>query len=179
MFDEKIKQYVSKEWYADVQVDNVLRNVINWKSFDLNYLEQTVANNGAISLLIKTWNSVKMHFKVTIASEWKALYKSYIGWTYSWWTAPDNNKLSILKRNATSNYISDVTVKYNPTITTAWTQRANLLILGWTGPQSTWWTTWTSESIIWPNSEFLIRLTNVSGQNKDMQLIIEWYEELI
>lgn len=174
-----MKTNIDKISSADLQVDNVLRNVIDWKAFDLNYLEKAVANDWYIRLLIQTWNNIKMHFKVTIASEWKAYYKSFINWTYSWWTDPDNTKLSVLRRNATIDYLSDVIVKYNPTITDIWTQRANLLILGWTGPQSTWWTTWTSESIIWPNSEFLIELQNVSGQSKDMQIIIEWYEETL
>lgn len=173
-----MKTNLWKDGVAEVIIDNVLMNVINWKSFDSNYLEMAVANDASIKLLVTTWN-VKMHFKATVVCEWKAYYKSYIGWTYTGGTAPDNTKLSVLARNATVNYTSWVTLKYWPTVSVLGTQRANLLIIGGTWPHSTGGTSGTSESIIWPNTTFLIDLQNKSGQAKDMQVILEWYEETI
>ena len=174
-----MKTKIDKIAVWDLSIDNVLRNVINWTAIDVNYLEKNVANDWFMRLLIQTDSKTKLHFKSIISSEWKAYYKSFINWEYSWWTTEDDDKLSILKRNSTVDFTSWVTVKYNPTITTIWTQRANLLILGGIWPKSTGWASGTSESIIWPDSEFLIEMQNVSWQAKDMHLLIETYEEII
>lgn len=92
-------------------------------------------------------------------------------------TLPDGIKLTEFNRRTTSAYVEETTFRYNPTIDVAGALRGNRMFPGDQG--------WNSvglsggeriESVIGPNNEILIEIRNVSGQARDIGLIVEGYE---
>lgn len=160
----------------DGTIDRVHQAVHEGKSFTANYEELLVANDGIARLRIST-GSRPAHLVITSESEGKFRFRTYIGSTYSLQgTAADGIKLSVFNRFV-GGVNPTATVRYNPTVTAIGTVRGIRTIFGGTGPQSTGGGgSDRIESIIPANSDFLIVLTNVSGQQKDLSLVLDWYE---
>lgn len=145
--------------------------------FTANYLEKAVASNGFMKLLVKT-GAESAHLDIYVASEGKAYFKTIASPTITdEGVLPDGVKLTSFNRRGGTNS-QDTIVKHTP-VYTGGTLRGNRLIIGGTGGTAIGSTSNSRiESIISPNTTFVIELQNVSGQARDMEIVLDWYEEV-
>lgn len=141
--------------------------------YTANYVENALANDAFMRLHIKTDAQTYCHFNIVGISGGDAFFKTYTNSVYSnSGTLADNGKLTKFNRNAVSTR-----VRYNPTVQTYGTLRANTLFLGGTGGNSVGATSGERiESIIGPNTDILFELQNKAGQAKNFAALLDWYE---
>jgi len=146
------------------------------KSYTANYLETALANDATMRLRF-TAGAKAAHLIIQFNGGGLGVFNSYAGTTYSAdGTLPDGVKLTSFKR-AAYNPDATATLRYAPTVNVLGAMRGNQVIPGGTGPQSTGAGTGSRiESIISPNVDILLTLTNKSGQPKHFGLVLDWYE---
>ena len=163
-------------------LNNRIEDLLNdGKFWTVNYAEKIIADESSIYLRFKCDANTKAYLLIEVQSEGKAEFKTYKGTTYvDNGTPPDGVKLTKFNRKTGEVGISGVELDYAPTINNIGELRGNQIILGGVGPQSTGTSSGiTVESVICPTHEFLIELKNVSGQAKDMTIILDWHEEVM
>lgn len=159
-------------------IDRVHQSVHDGKFITANYLETEVANNGTIQLRIIAGPTKTFHAIFYLDIEGKVYFKTRTGTTYTaQGTLPDGVKLTEFNRMSTSTYVKETTFRYAPTVNAVGTLRGNRMFPGGTGGKSVGLSGGERiESVIGPNTEILIEIQNVSGQTKDIGLIVEGYE---
>lgn len=162
-----------------IGIDTEHQKVHEGRHYTANYLEKAVANLAFVRLRFKT-NANSAHLIIAGSAEGKTYFQTYSGTTYTVnGTAPDGSKLTVFNRSIPLDGTT-TTVTYAPTVNVLGTLRGNQVIFGGLGPQSTGGTSGGRiESIVPPNSDLLIVLQNVSGQPKDINLVLDWYEVVV
>lgn len=158
-------------------IDKIHQEIHEGQVTTINYLALAVANDGYARLRITTGEK-RFHVALYFDVEAKAYLKTYAGTTYTAeGTLPDTN-LTVFNRNSGNAKAFLFTVRYNPTVNVLGTQRGNRLLPGGTGGNSVGLSGGERiESVIPPNSDFLIEVQNKGGQTKDIGIIVEGYEE--
>jgi hypothetical protein len=149
------------------------------KVWTLNFRDTGVANNG-YSYLRGITGAKKLHFIITFGNGGEALVNTYTGTTYTVvGTAPDGIKLSVFNRNPAESKPLLSTFTYNPTIGVLGAVRGIRAIYGGSGGGAQGSTSSEPgiESVIPPNSEFLIRIQNLAGTAESPSIVMEMYEE--
>lgn len=159
-------------------IDKTHQEIHDGHFITTNYLETGVANNATIQLRVIT-GAKSFHVMFYIDIEGKIQFKTIVGSTYTVaGTLPDGVKLTKFNRKSTSTYVETTTFRYAPTVNVAGSLRGNRMFPGGTGRNSVGLSGGDRvESIIGPNSDVLIEIKNVSGQARDIGLIVEGYEE--
>lgn len=153
--------------------DDVTYAVNKGKLFVANYVFKSVANNDYARIHIKANNKI-CSMQLFIDSEGKAYIKTYLNTIYS----NNGTQLSIFNRNCLSSIVNTAKVYITPTITTLGTLRTDDLITGGTGGNAVGSGGGSrSKTIIGDTQDLLFEAQNVSGQTRDMSLVIVWYEE--
>lgn len=153
--------------------DDVTYAVNKGKLFVANYVFKGVLNNDYARIHIKANNKI-CSMQLFIDSEGKAYIKTYLNTIYS----NNGTQLSIFNRNCISNIVNTAKTYVTPTIVTLGTLRTDDLIVGGTGRNAVGSGGGSrSKTIIGNTQDLLFEAQNVSGQTRDMSLIIVWYEE--
>lgn len=153
--------------------DDVTYAVNKGKLFVANYVFKSVANNDYARIHIKANNKI-CSMQLFIDSEGKAYIKTYLNTIYS----NNGTQLSIFNRNCLSSIVNTAKVYTTPTITTLGTLRTDDLITGGSGGNAVGSGGGSrSKTIIGDTQDLLFEAQNVSGQVRDMSLVIVWYEE--
>lgn len=159
------------------QIDKLHHEVHEGYCFTANYLELSVANDAYSRLHVAT-GAKAAHLIIQIVTEGKAYYKTYSGTTFTGGTAPDASKLTVFNRSGVNPKVSTTTVKYGITVVTAGTMRGNQLINGGTGGNATGSSAGSRiESVLAPNSAFMLEVQNKKGMVQDIEIVLDWYEE--
>jgi hypothetical protein len=162
-----------------INIDFAHQKVHEGVGYVANYLETGVANDTAINLSFQT-GANQAHIIIDFTSDGKAYFETFSGTTYSnAGTAPDGTKLTSFSRGVVvpPAIATTSTVKYAPTVAVLGTRRGLRLLNGGTGGNSTGSQGGDRlESIIQPNTNLLIRLTNKGGAAKDLGIVLDWYE---
>lgn len=171
-----LKNGIGSAFYLGT-IDIAHQHVHQGEFFTANHQELAVANNGVVRLRVTTGAANYAHVVIVINAEGKARFKTYSGTTYTAaGTAADGTKLTVFNRLSTGSAPTS-TIRYNPTVNVLGTLRGNFTVFAGTGPQSTGSQSGDRyESLLAPNTDVLITLTNVSGSAQDMEMILEWYE---
>jgi len=111
--------------------------------------------------------------------EAKVYINTYAGTTFSaQGTAPDGVNLTVFNRRSNSAIPFLSTITYNPVVNVLGLLRGNRIIPGGTGGNSIGLSGGERvESVIPPNSDFLLVIQNKGGQTKDIGIVAEGYEE--
>lgn len=153
--------------------DDVTYAVNKGKLFVANYVFKSVASNDYARIHIKANNKI-CSMQLFIDSEGKAYIKTYLNTIYS----NNGTQLSIFNRNCLSSIVNTANVYTKPTITTLGNLRTDDLITGGSGGNAVGSGGGSrSKTIIGDTQDLLFEAQNVSGQTRDMSLVIVWYEE--
>lgn len=158
-------------------IDITHQHVHDGEFFTSNYEELAIANNGVARLRITTGANY-CHLIINGEAEGKFRFKTYSGTTYTGaGTLPDATKLTVFNRKTDSVIAPTTIIRHTPTVNVLGTLRGLRTIFGGTGPQSTGGgDSDRVESLIAPNTDVLIVMTNVSGSAQDLSVVLEWYE---
>lgn len=130
-------------------------------------------------LLRGTTGSKTLHFIVEFTNGGDGTFKTYAGTTYSApGTLADGINMTVFNRRPQNAIPLETVFRYAPTVNVLGTARGLRAIPGGSGGNSTGSSQASGlESNIPPNTDFLIILTNKSGQTKISDIVIDCYEE--
>lgn len=159
-------------------IDKIHQEVHEGKFFTYNYLESGVLNNGFARIRLTTTTKA-VHVMLYLDIEAKVYFKTRSGTTYTVaGTLPDGVKLTAFNRRTNSSVTATAEVRYNPTVNVAGALRGNRMFPGGTGGNSVGLSGGERvESVIAAGTDILLEVQNVSGQTRDIGIIIEGYEE--
>jgi hypothetical protein len=162
-----------------VNIDYVHEQIHDGNVWTFNYLDQDVDSGETIILKVVTGTKY-FHFIFEAGLEAKAIVRTRSGGTYGAGTLPDGTTLTKFNRLSNSAKELLTVVSYAPTVTTAGTVRGLRAIYGGTGGTRVGSTTSAGrvESVIAPNTTFIIEVENTSGTSNNYGHIIldECYE---
>ena len=135
-------------------------------------LNISVADGASMNILIKP--GTEIHLTGVVSAEGKSYIFFYRNPTYTGGTAATIINMRDIDPNACDN----CEVLINPTVSDVGDELECALLNGGSGPQSVGseirqGTEWNLDS----NNEYLISVINVSGQVKDLNINIQWYED--
>ena len=140
--------------------------------FTISSLKTALANNGTHIIRIRT-GSKRTHFVTTVASSGKATFNSIIGAT----GITGGTAYTPFNRNSVSSKVYGGTVIIDPTFSGG-TVRGQDLVNGSSGGQKVGGSlSYDLETILAPNTEMILRITNTSGTASDTNIIINMYED--
>jgi hypothetical protein len=158
---------------SDISIDYPHHEVHKGNTFRVCRLSN-IANLSYFDYIITT-TSMELHLTGALVCEGKSYMALYEGCTYSGGT-----EIIPVNMRRSSDNISTAAVVLNPS--TVSTTNASILCInlvpGGLGPQSVGSeiradTEWNLKQ----NTTYLVRIQNVSGQSKDINFNIQWYEE--
>ena len=91
-------------------------------------------------------------------------------------TATGGTAFTPVQRNRNSTYASNVAMTINPTVTATGTELFKEFLPGGTKKKAGGGGGESLEFVIKPLTNYLIRLTNISGSPQPAEIILEWYE---
>jgi hypothetical protein len=144
--------------------------------FTSGHFNATLGNNANLDISIRVGSNKELHMVLTGAAggnAWGILYEGLTVTGGAWGTSltPRNNRRS----SATT---SDALIAHTPTVNSAGTSLQQALLPGGTGGNAGGGSSETRlEWILKPDTNYLARITNISGATKPASLGLFWYEE--
>jgi len=142
-------------------------------SYIASHLFSAVVTTASADIHILNGASKKLHINVVGSPEGKCYGYVYEGTTYT----NSGTALVAYNKDRSSTNTTSATIFHTPTVNALGTQVLVTLFPGGQGPKSVGTAIRTnSEIILKESTDYLFRLTNVSGANKDITIELEWYE---
>lgn len=165
---------------ALIGIDVVHNYVHVGKSYTANYLEKAVASNGFARLHIKT-GARAAHALLELECEGKVYFRTFSGPTITGdGTGPgtgDLDKLTLFNRCGSCSNGNTTQAFYGPTYSAIGAKRGNrMLPFGTGGTAVGGQASSRVESVFNPNASYIIEIQNVSGQARDIGIVVDWYE---
>lgn len=159
-------------------IEYVHQKIHEGQGFICNYQEEAVTNDGVHDLLFRTQGKA-VHMDMYVEVGGKFYLTAYTGSEFATFgTDPDNDTLS-LRNCIVGGALPSCLVTSDPTLEVDGLGDAieNFVLVGGTGPQSVGTSARRDfETIIPPNTDLMLRLTNKSGQAKDFNVMVAFYE---
>jgi hypothetical protein len=163
----------------NVNIDLVHQKVHEGLSYTVNYLEKDVANNGFIRLLVRT-GLRQAHILIEVEAEGKVYFKTFSNATVTADGTPPStlitSKLTIFNRCGACGNGNKTNVFFGPTFTGGELRGNRMFPFGKGGTAVGGQQASRVESVVFTNSEFIIEVQNVSGQARDIGIVLDWYE---
>jgi hypothetical protein len=154
--------------------DAVHRDIHNGEVFTVSKTFVGVANSAYARIRIKASATKSTHFVASVVVEGKCYLKTYVNSTYT----DNGTAFTPFNRNTSSSKTYGGNVYHTPTVNVLGSLRADDLTNGGIGPQSAGASVLGAlETVLKPGDDILIELQNVSGQAKDLNIIVNLYEE--
>lgn len=151
------------------------------KSFTVNYLEKAVPNNSFVRLLVKT-GVASAHIIIEIEAEGKVYFRTIANPVVTVNGTPPSelltSKLTLFNRLGALTNSNATQVFFSPTFTGGKLRGNRMLPLGTGGTASGGGSTSRIESLFTRDREIIIEVQNVSGQARDIGIVLDWYEEV-
>jgi hypothetical protein len=160
--------------YLKEQIAWIHQRTHEGKVFSVGYDTSSLSNNSSINILIKTLTNTP-HITIAGVMGGDGLMEVFEDVTYS----VIGTALTPFNHNRSSNRTTTVTFHHTPTITSTGTRLdGNRYIPGGVGGHAvgSGGVQWEQEIIFKANSNYLVRLTNVSGQSSRAEMHIIYYE---
>lgn len=180
---------VVREFKADfsgrlIVISDAHDRVHKGKQWTVNRTNQANLNDGSIWVRIQT-GSKPLHIEIQFTNGGDALFNTWSGTTNyaTQGSNADGINMTLFNRNGIIPQPLESSVTFDPTFTVADTPdgviRGLRGIPGGSGGTATGSTGGKGEleSVIPPNSDFLCRVKNISGQTRLSEIVIEMYEE--
>lgn len=141
--------------------------------FSGGYYDSSVANNGTLDILIQSSSSQYMHTKFSAVSSGNATVQIYEGTTVS----AAGTGVTMTNHNRASSKVFSGTVTHTPTVTGVGTQvNGTGFIAGGPGGGEGGDFDFSNEFILNISTNYLFRITNVSGSSAKISASIQGYE---
>lgn len=152
----------------------VHQRVHEGRLFSGGYYNNNVADTNSIDVLIQTHATEATHFTVVVSSTGDAEFYLYTGTTFS----PAGTAVSMANHNRNSGNTFQGTVTHTPTVTGVGTQlNGTTLIPGGTKSSGSGGSgaPFNEEFVLATSTNYLLRLTNVSGGAQKMEISVRTY----
>jgi len=158
---------------AMINIDPIHHLIHEGKFFGTYMQDISVANDGKLEMYIIVGSS-PMHVRVTGVTGGFGTLEMFEGSTAS----SNGTPLVLTNRNRLSSNTADGTVYSEPTVTGDGTAIYKTLIIGGSGPKSTGGISagGYEEYIFNPGEAYLVRITNMAGNNQPLSLELNFYE---
>ena len=155
-------------------IDHPHREIHEGNHYTVSKIFIEVADDGTALIRITTGANKKIHTVYRVVAEGKAYVRFYEDTTYT-----EDGSAMVEFNNERSQADSTETIaRFTPTIDSLGTLLLEDILEGGTGPLSVGATNGTrTEWVGNVSSDYLIHVTNVSGQAKDISILVQWYEE--
>lgn len=154
-----------------VFIDSVHQNIHDGLFFSAGANNLTLGNGASLDVLFRVATSA--HIVITIAVGGDATFQGYKDAVAS----VEGAAITPVNRNFFSPTVATSSVFSGPTLTSPGDLRAEQLIIGGSGGQAAGGeSTFFLEWLLSP-ADYLIRLTNDSGQVRRAQILLDWYEK--
>lgn len=142
--------------------------------FEVGYVDETVADNGVVELLITTAASQDAHMRFIAAAGGDARVALFENPTVS----AAGTSLSEINRNRNSSNTANTVVTHTPTHSADGTQLMDHLLPGGSGFFATGGGAESSfeEFILKANEQYLFRVTNIAGTAQPVGVALTFYE---
>lgn len=158
---------------AVVTVDNAHHEVHAGNMYIVHKITEDLANDGSLDIVLKP-TTIHAHAVWFHAAGGNAIFRLYENPALS----DDGTVLPVYNVNRESGNISTVAVYHTPTVSGVGTEIVGHIIPGGTGGNASGaMLRSNTEMVLAKGRTYLFRLTNVSGQAKDVSIVIEFYEE--
>ena len=162
-----------------ITIDVVHQKVHEGISYTVNYLEKSLESNGYMRLHVKT-GSRSAHILMQVEGEGKLYFRTFSTPTVTVdGTAPGtttSDKLTLFNRCGSCDNGNTTQVFYDPTFTGGAMRGNRVFPFGTGGTAVGGQDLSRVESIFHPNSSYIIEVQNVSGQTRDVGIVLDWYE---
>jgi hypothetical protein len=165
---------------ALIEIDVVHSKVHEGVSYTANYLEKALASNGYMRIHVKT-GAKSAHALIEVESEGKVYFRTFSDSTVTVdGTGPgtgDADKLTLFNRCGCCSNGNKTQIFYTPTYSNIGLKRGNRIFPFGTGGTAVGGSAGSRiESIFAPNTSYILEIQNVSGQARDIGVVIDWYE---
>lgn len=159
--------------YAIKTITTVHAHVHAGRMFTAGYYNASVLNNGTVELLIQV-GSDPIHLIPRVSCGGDAVLSMFTGVTFS----AAGTAVTASNHLSTSAKVTTTTITHTPTITGAGTQFDGIWFLpgGSGGNAPGGEAFFDTELVLSANTDYLIRLTNISGNSKPAMLNVQFYE---
>jgi hypothetical protein len=153
-----------------VFIDSTHQNIHDGIFFSSGVNDTALANGANLDALLRVATSA--HIVITVAVGGDATFRGFRDAVAS----ADGTPVLVVNRNFFSPNVAGSLVFEAPTLTSPGDQRAEQLVIGGSGGQAAGGeSTFFLEWLLSPG-DYLLRLTNDSGQVRRAQLLLDWYE---
>ena len=158
-----------------VFIDIIHHHIHDGDMFQADRLEEGVANDGTVEMLIKVPAGGVAHASFTAQAGGDARLQLFEGPTIT----ADGTPVTPVNRNRTSTKVSAVSVFHTPTTSAAGTPLPDKLIAGGSGGNSAGGQTEPfAEWNLKADEDYLFRITNISGVAQNIGLEVDFYDPL-
>jgi hypothetical protein len=165
--------------YAEVDIGNHLLTIDSLHNrihsgafFSSGASNAALGNNADLDVLIQTPATGTIHLRGLGEIGGDGQFYLFEDTTFS----AAGTALGASNHNRLSSNVTTVTLTHTPTITGDGTQLASGVILGGTGGMASGGSVTPQEWLLAQSTNYLVRLTNVSGQAQVAQLTIDFYD---
>ena len=171
--DGELKPLKIDDWgWSQVSMSYVHHKIHDGESFQVWYWEEDIADDGVIEILLRT-SSDPAHAIYDVGAGGDAVASLIENPTVN----AAGTALTEYNLNRTSTATANTTTFHTPTVA-AGTELVAQYLAGGAGPQAGGGQAQSdSEWVLKPNEDYVVRVTNISGQAQTLGLLVEWYEQ--
>lgn len=172
--DDLAQAIVDRFNLALVVMDEVHYNIHRGIMFQADYFQATLADDGAVALLVQVDDSQPAHMRLGVATGGDAEIEIYEGPTIS----ASGTGIQAVNRNRISSNTPSTLISHTPTISVDGISLSHLLLAGGTGFLSTPGGQGRTfeEWVLQPGENYLVRVTNRAGTAQPVSIGLDFYE---
>lgn len=164
----------SNNKYSLTIVEDVHRKVGLGELFTASKTFLSVPNLDYVRMVIKAGSSKTTHYVFSVAAEGKCYLKTILNSTYT----VNGTEVTPFNRYVDSSNVFSGKIYHTPTVNVEGSVRGDDMIPGGGTPQAAGASSIAViESVLGTDDNMLIQIQNVSGQAKDFNVVINFYEE--